>query len=102
MRHCETCTCGMTHVTWSDRESWIDASNPDEVADVVIHCALDHSYDRTPDGVPWGLSEKVRERLAPIVKEHLTRVRPNWREQTVNMTDTQRAAFRVALIKALT
>lgn len=102
-RHCETCTCGLTHVEWSDRQGWVDLNKPESVAGVVINCALDHSYDRTGDGVPYGIPDDLRERLAPIVAKHLSAVEPNWKDKTVYMDqdDGRRKRFLQDLVNAL-
>jgi len=89
---CPSCTCGMTEITWSDRQSYVSLSDVGEVIDAIIHCALDHSYDRG-NGVPYGLPEPVRDAALPIVAKHLAAVRPDWLQNTVNLGATERDAL---------
>ncbi len=93
LHDCPCCTCGMMELTWSDREAHMRPDDLDEVAEVVLNCALDHWYDRTPIGVPHGLNQKRTEALAPIVAEHLSRAEPGWKEKTVEMGEEGRALF---------
>ncbi len=88
----------LIEVGWHDRLHRIDPASAAQIANVVIACALDNYYDRTHTGIPYGLSAGVRVALAPIVERHLAAVNPRWREETVNMPDEQRAAFRLALV----
>lgn len=102
MRHCATCHCGLTEVEWSDRGGWVDLKNPEDVARIVIACSLDHSYDRTANGVPHGIPREMEVKLAPVVKAHLSAINPNWEDETVfGVSDEQREAFRLALIAAV-
>lgn len=102
-RHCNTCTCGMTHVEWSDRQGWVDLSSAESLAGIVMNCSLDHSYDRTSDGIPWGVPDELRAKLAPVVAKHLSAVEPDWHNKTVYMDyeDGSRERFRQDLITAL-
>lgn len=98
--HCDTCTCGLTKVEWSDREGWVDLADPENVAEVILNCALDHYYDRTHDGIPYGIPDKTREALALVVAIHLSEVEPNWQNVTVYSYDKEewRERFKKALI----
>lgn len=100
-KHCITCTCGLTHVEWSDREGWVDTSNPRAVMSIVINCALDHYYDRTHSGIPYGIPEVIEKLLAPIVEKHLSAIEPTWQVKTVYMDNGQRVAFEEELLKVL-
>lgn len=105
-KHCPTCTCGLTHVEWSDREGWVNLSDPESVVSAVMSCALDHSYDRTGDGIPHGFPDKLREKLAPIVAKHLSAVEPDWKNKTVYMDldddeDTCRNALKKELLETI-
>lgn len=95
MKHCDSCTCGLTEVRWSDREGYVDLNDPEWIADIVVNCALDRSYDRTATGVPNGFPDDLEQRLAPIVAKHLGAINPNWKNESVNMYDKpyQRDAF---------
>jgi hypothetical protein len=97
--HCETCTCGLTHVEWSDRGSWVDLTNPQDIANVICACALDHSYDRD-DGIPCGFPSEVADALAPVIAKHLSAIEPDWENKTVSMEDVQRRAFMQELTEA--
>lgn len=101
-RHCETCTCGLTRVEWSDRSGWVDLSDPESIADIVEFCVFDHYYDRTEDGIPYGM-ETVRPLLAPVVEEYLSQVEPDWKNKTVSSYDRPqwKAEFRAALMAAV-
>lgn len=105
--HCETCRCGLTRIEWSDREGWVNLSKPESIADVVMNCALDHSYDRTGDGIPYGFPDVLRVALAPVVAKHLSVTEPDWQNKTVYMdlnddNDSRRGRFRQELIVAAT
>jgi hypothetical protein len=82
---------------WSDREGEYHKS---QFYEAVLHCSLDHSYDRTGTGVPYGMPEAYAEAFAPIVEKHLSAVEPNWQEKTVYMTAEQSAAFSAELLAA--
>lgn len=101
-RHCPTCTCGLTHVEWSDRKSWVDLNDPSDIAQVVMNCSLDHSYDRTSTGIPYGFPDYLEAKLAPIVAKYLSMVEPNWRDTSVFMYDKEelKEEFRLALTEA--
>lgn len=86
------------HLEWSDRGG---EYHPDEFADAVRSCSLDHYYDRTSDGIPDGMPERFVEVFRPIVAEHLSRVDPDWQHHTIDMTDEQRTSFENALNDAL-
>jgi len=98
VQHCKTCTCGLTLVQWSDRDDYIDLGDPGQVADVVIACSLDNSYDRTRDGIPYGLPIKLTKDLSPIIDKHLSAIIPDWADVTVYMTEEERLAFRNELV----
>jgi hypothetical protein len=99
---CPHCVCGLTAMEWSDRERWVDANDPDEVANTIVMCALDHSYDRF-DGVPygWWCSDEKKIELRIVVAKHLSAVDPEWRDTSIIMNDVQRAALKADLIKVL-
>lgn len=109
MSHCETCTCGLTYIYWSDRESHVDLTSPGKVAEAVMSCALDHSYDRTGTGIPYGFPDGLADALTPIVAKHLSAVEPDWEHKSVYMDDhnwsekgtPQRDAFKKELIEAV-
>lgn len=98
--HCSTCTCDLTEVSWSDREGWVDLNDARDIADTVMGCALDHSYDRDESGIPCGFPDKMRDRLAPVVADYLSRAEPDWKNKTVYMYDKPelRESFKQALI----
>jgi hypothetical protein len=98
---CPYCTCGQIQLTWSDRDAYVFPEDFEGIADAVVDCALDHSYDRSPTGVPYGLSCDVRDKLAPIVEKHLSAVEADWRENTVHMMNEQRQAFHKDVLAAL-
>ncbi len=90
---CPCCTCGLDEYTWSDRTQWVAATDRDGLADMVVGCALDHSYDRGV-GVPYGFSDAMHARLAAVVEKHLSAVQPDWLNRSVTMTAAQKAALR--------
>jgi hypothetical protein len=72
----------------------VDLSDPTAVAQVVVSCSLDHSYNRDGcGGVPWGLTERLREALKPVVARHLSLVEPEWEKKTVSMEERQKETF---------
>jgi hypothetical protein len=97
---CPCCTCGLSEVTWSDRCADINIHDVDEVAWTIISCSLDHSYDRPDDGVPYGLPDKMAEAARPIVNRHLSKVRPDWKEHTVDLDMPGREALFAELVQA--
>ena len=64
-------------------------------------CALDHSYDRTHNGIPNGIPADLEAKLAPVVAYHLSLIASNWERTTIYMEDDQLEAFRNALIAAV-
>ena len=101
---CPSCTCGLTEISWSDREGYIDLSDPQDIADTFLNIALDHSYDRN-DGIPYGdLPDSLIELIRPVLDAHLGAIEPDWRNKTVYMYDKpeSKAEFRSALLKAAT
>lgn len=97
---CPSCKCGLTELTWSDRGDYVDYEDAEQVASVVVFCALDHEYDRG-EGVPWGMDPKEADLLRPIVARHLVAIHPGWRHKTVTMNAEQREAFRHEIIAVL-
>lgn len=98
-RHnCPHCTCGLTQVTWSDRETFINAENHEEVANLLVSIAQDHSYDRHE---PYGLPHAGV--LWSIVEAHLVLACyvEDWRKTTITMSEQQAAALKVALLARL-
>jgi hypothetical protein len=100
-KHCETCTCGLIKVCWADREAWVDPTNNEELANVIINCTLDHFYDRTITGIPSGFPLKHYGELADIVIKHMMKIDENWINKTVDMTDEQELSFRKDLLDCL-
>jgi len=98
-KHCETCKCGLTLVEWSDRETWVDETDTEAIADLVECWTEDHAYDRH-ERLPWIL--KSRDVLQPLVERYLDARWPDWREKTIDMDDEQREALRALVIAALT
>jgi hypothetical protein len=86
---------------WSDRQVEVAASNLEDLTDAVIKCALDHAYDRTETGVPYGLPLELRDVLAAIVERHLAAKRADWREHTVEMSGEELERLRGELLEAL-
>ena len=80
------------YLQWSDRESKVRVDDPAAIADAVVSCALDHSYDRG-NGVPYGLPDDMTARLRPIVARHLAAKRPDWLEHTVDMDGEERESL---------
>lgn len=91
MHDCPCCTCGMIQLFWSDREPYV-FNDPESIANAVVNCALDHSYDRG-DGVPHGLDDETSDRLRPIVAAHLAAKNLDWLNHSVHMTDEERNRF---------
>jgi hypothetical protein len=80
-------------------------NNSESVAEAIINCSLDHSYDRTGDGIPYGIPDSIRSALAPVVAKHLSAVEPKWEDKTVYMdleedSERRREAFKRELIEA--
>jgi hypothetical protein len=90
---------------WSDRHHWVHPDDLEAIADCVMYCALDHTYDRTSDGVPWGVPDAWRPVLAAVVDRHASAACPGWsdarRPKRVEVLDDQRAAFVADLLSAL-
>lgn len=82
-------------VTWSDREVVIDIHDPEQVADLLVSVAQDHSYDR---GNPEGLTRKQRETLWPIVEDHLARHRSDWKNHTITLDQQERRSLKADLL----
>ena len=97
---CPTCVCGLTELTWSDRGAHVNYEDAEQVADMVVSCALDHQCDRG-DGVPWGMQDGEEAVIRPIVARHLAAVCPDWLHRSVSMNAEQRAAFMRDLVAAL-
>ena len=95
---CPCCTCGQIEVSWSDRARFIYPDDDGEVVRVIVSCALDHSYDRTSTGVPYGLNCSLRDAAAPVVEKHASAVNPDWQNKSIDMTEEQRAAFEADLL----
>jgi hypothetical protein len=91
----------MVELNWSDRSLAVYYDDPESLADAVVRCSLDHYYDRTDDGVPYGVDKRERDVLAPIVARHLSAARADWEHHTVDLSDEGRAAFFKELIEAL-
>ena len=87
-------------LSWSDRKVDVAAHDIPAIADVVMTCALDHSYDRG-DGVPYGLPREVREALAPVVAQHLSAKSPDWREHSVELWGEERERLCEAVLAVL-
>lgn len=98
---CPCCLCGIIELTWSDRIANVDPEDHTDVAERVIACALDHSYDRTDTGVPYGIHDTIRDALAPVVAKHLSAIREDWKDHSVSMNEEQRKAFRTDLLAVL-
>jgi hypothetical protein len=79
-----------TWLTWSDRGVF---ASPEEFAKITTYCALDHYYDRPDSGVPEGIPALYHRTFSRIVQNHLSRVEPDWRNKTVEMTDAQEKAL---------
>lgn len=98
---CPSCTCGMTEVQWSDRSGLVDLTDSVDIAQVTMHCVLDHVYDHPGDGVPYGLPMPLAEQLAAAIDAFLTPIRPDWREKTVfDLTEVERIGLLNALAEA--
>lgn len=102
-KHCNTCICGLTEVSWSDREGYVDLADDGDIAETIISCAFDHSYDRTDDAIPDGFPDDLREYLAPIVAAELDKIQSTWRKETIWTHDKPgcRQQLKNALIGAL-
>ena len=81
--HCDSCTCGQFQLEWSDRSGWY---HPQEFYKAVLACALDHSYDRTPDGVPYGIPDEYRKVFAPIVEKYFNAIDPDWKKKSIELS----------------
>lgn len=92
LHDCPHCVCDLDEYTWSDRVAWVHPDDLDELAQMVVNCALDHHYDRG-GGVPWGFAKDMSEQLAVVVDRHLGAVRKDWIGHTVSMEPAARAAF---------
>lgn len=92
LHDCPDCTCGRIELSWSDRRTHVFPDDLDEIARVVVNCALDHSYDRGR-GVPYGLEDKQEDTLLPVVARHLAAVDAEWRDRSVSMSPEQRETF---------
>lgn len=85
------------YLEWSDRNGYW---SPNEFYEAVLNCSLDHSYDRTGNGVPYGIPENFEKVFAPIVEQHLSIIEPNWHKKSAYPTNEQRAAFEKELKEA--
>ena len=87
-----------TVVNWSDREATVDLTDPDDVVDVIMSCTLDHSYDTTPTGVPYGIPDKIADRCAPVIAKCMP---ADWQSNTANLTGKQKESLRKKLLLAV-
>jgi len=90
---CPCCTCGQIQLTWSDRECWVFPEDLGSVAEAIVNCALDHSYDRPRGGAPDGITRTQRAAVEPVIARDLSAVEPDWEHKTVEMTEDQRLLF---------
>lgn len=98
---CPCCTCGKIELSWSDRITHAFPDDYHSLACAVMCCALDRSYDRAGDGVPYGFTGAQRAACAPIVDKYLSAVNPKWREHTVDISPTAHASMLAELEAAL-
>lgn len=94
----------MVSLSWSDREAYVYPNDLEKIANTIVNCALDHSYDRY-EGIPYGLHaihRKLEDALEPIVAKHLAAINPQWQEHTVDMNPEQREAFWAELLSKIT
>lgn len=98
MHECPCCTCGQIELSWSDRAAHVYPNGADGIVNAIVSCALDHSYDRTKNGVPYGLPREIEDEAAIIVEKHLSAVNPNWKAHTVDMSHEQKKVFREELL----
>lgn len=101
---CPCCVCGQTDLSWSDREAFVFPSDLETIANTVVNCALDHSYDRTGSGIPYGMDRihrNLEDALYPIVDKHLSAINPQWKEHTIDMNHEQRQNFLAELLSKI-
>ena len=99
--HCDTCTCGLVAVEWSDRSGYYDPDDADSIVETVMSCCLDHSYDRTDNGIPYGMDDKYSELLAPVIATWFRQHHPEWFDHTVWLTEPERIALKQVLLTAV-
>lgn len=98
MHECPCCTCGQIELSWSDRDAYVYPNDADGIADAIVSCSLDHSYDRTANGVPYGMPRNIEDGVVFIVEKHLSVINPNWKAHTIDMNHEQKKAFREELL----
>ena len=98
---CPCCTCGQVQLSWADRSPCVFLDDLEQVAEAVVCCALDHHYDRTDTGVPYGLPDAWTEALAKVVARHLDAGDPAWRDRTARVSHEALEAMRSAILSTL-
>lgn len=91
---CPNCTCGMIELTWSDRVAVVFPDDAEGIADAIVSCTFDHSYDRTDTGVPDGLPDEISVVCAEIVARHLDAFYPAWKDNTIPWSEDNNEAVR--------
>jgi hypothetical protein len=82
------------NLSWSDRETEVFTDDDKGIVEVILHCALDHSYDRPDDGVPYGFPNEIHDSVAPVVEEHLSAQDKDWKNKTIELDEHAIYAFR--------
>jgi len=101
--NCPDCRCNRLQLEWSDRVISPDADSPQEIASAIIACALDHSYDRTDDGIPYGLPEEWYAPISYVVGQHLSLADAVWRERkrTIRISEEEERKFTDDLVTTI-
>lgn len=98
---CPNCTCGQIQIEYSGRGPYgVDPNNLDEVVESIILCSLDHRYDRTKTGIPYGFPSEFHK-VAPVISDWFRTNHPEWFEKTAYLTEDERQSFKDVLLKAL-
>jgi hypothetical protein len=98
---CPDCHCGLILVEWSDRQGYIDPTDPEDMVEGVLDCALDHSYDRTSSGIPYNYPEDVVKKLTPVLSAWFLEHHPEWGEFTVSLNEEERQQLKDYLLNIL-
>lgn len=105
IHNCPNCTCGMIELTWSDRTAFVFPDDAHGIADAIVSCVLDHSYDRTDTGIPYGLPDEIFAACAEIVDRHMSAGFPRWKDNTIPCSQESKnviAPLRQELVAKLT
>ncbi len=112
-------THAVVNLAWSDREG---AACAEHIPDAIVSIALDHSYDRygirpevtaiwphwlaveagAPEQEPTSVWADRVERVCVAARAYFDEVRPGWRDESVDLTDDERAEMLRRCREALT